>query len=76
MKSIQKIDQESDQKINPEFEDALDPDPLAIMLEIANLVIQPGSLSLIAKAAGIGAAAGSLTTATINLSSALSKCIG
>lgn len=39
-------------------DEAYDPDPLTLLLEIANLVIQPGSLSAIA--AGISAATGVL----------------
>lgn len=41
------------------LDNAYDPEPLTILLEIANLVIQPGSLSLLA--AGVSAATGILT---------------
>lgn len=42
----------------PDLHNAYDPDPLTLLLEIANLVIQPGSLA--ALAAGISAATGVL----------------
>ena len=44
---------------NSNHDNAYDPDPLTILLEIANLVIQPGSLSLLA--ASVSAATGVLT---------------
>ena len=44
--------------IESKLDDAYDPDPLTLILEIANLVIQPGSLSMLA--AGVSAVTGVL----------------
>lgn len=55
---------ESDRNVRNIDVDYIDPDPMAIILEIANLVTQPGSLSLVAQAV---IATGSMTTATIAL---------